>query len=130
MEQSIYLKALAQQRRVYQRLSEVLDLSRQMAEAADREDPVTVQMFLSMRGEPIQDLSVIKSALQQQREEAAGTEDGARLAAILDGQDGGSSREEQALAAQVAANRRLYQQVMELDKRLNLKLTRDKSIYK
>ena len=34
------------------------------------------------------------------------------------------------LAAQIGANRRLLEQVLELDRVLNRKLTREKSIYK
>ena len=55
-------------------------------------------------------------------------EDGKRLAELLNGEPA-REEAEQALAAQVQMNRRLLQQVLELDKTLSLKVAREKSFY-
>ena len=121
------LKAHVQAKRIYSLLAEVLDLSRQLTEALDRNDQVTVRMLVSMRREPINKLCLARAVLEEQKMELP-AEDGKRLAELLNGE---SAREEaeQALAAQVQMNRRLLQQVLELDKTLSLKVAREKSFY-
>ena len=52
MEASILLDAHVQAKRIYNLLNEVMDVSRQMAEAVDRDDQVAIQMLVSMREEP------------------------------------------------------------------------------
>lgn len=128
MEPSKLLDAHVQAKRMYHLLSEVMDLSRQLAQALDRGDEVTVRMLLAMRGEPIQKLGLVRQALNQQMA-ALGEEDALRLALLLQGEPPAAA-EEQPLAEQVAANRRLWQQVIELDRRLSLSLARDKSLYR
>ena len=110
---SVLLDAQVQTKRMYSLLNEVMDLSRQLAEALDRNDQVTVQMVISMREEPIKRLRAAQSALEEQRN-SLDPEAGKRL---------------EALASQVAINRRLLTQVLELDRVLNKKVTREKSIY-
>lgn len=104
-----------------------MDLSRQLAEALDRNDQVTVQMVISMREEPIKRLRAAQSALEEQRN-SLDPEAGERLGALLNGAPAEEPGEE-ALASQVAINRRLLTQVLELDRVLNKKVTREKSIY-
>ena len=127
MEQDVILKAHVQAKRIYSLLAEVLDLSRQLTEALDRNDQVTVRMLVSMRREPINKLRLARAVLEEQKMELP-AEDGKRLAELLNGEP---AREEveQALAAQVQMNRRLLQQVLELDKTLSLKVAREKSFY-
>ncbi len=127
MQQYILTDALIQARRMSILFHEVIDLSRQLAEAVDRNDQVTIQMLISMRREPIQKLVQADQAMNAQVI-ALPQEEGRRLAALLQGEKG-MDKDEQILAAQVMTNRRLLAQMMEIDKVLNCKLTRDKSIY-
>ena len=46
------LDAQVQEKRRYALLSELFDLTKQLAEAVDRNDEVTIQMLLSMREGP------------------------------------------------------------------------------
>lgn len=124
---SVLLDAQVQTKRMYSLLNEVMDLSRQLAEALDRNDQVTVQMVISMREEPIKRLRAVQSALEEQRN-SLDPEAGERLGALLNGAPAEEPGEE-ALASQVAINRRLLTQVLELDRVLNKKVTREKSIY-
>ena len=98
-----------------------------MAEAVDRDDQVTVQMLLAMREEPIRELTNAREALKQQIA-ASAPEDAKRLRAILNG-EATEAAEERVLVNQVAANQRLLEQVQQLDKILNQKISREKSIY-
>ena len=120
MEASTLLDAHVQAKRIYNLLNEVMDVSRQMAEA--------IQMLVSMREEPVRKLQRARRALEEQRN-ALEPETARRLSRLLNG-EAAETEAEAPLAAQVGANRRLLEQVLELDRVLNRKLTREKSIYK
>ncbi|MCI9647885.1 hypothetical protein [Oscillibacter sp.] len=128
MEASILLDAHVQAKRIYNLLNEVMDVSRQMAEAVDRDDQVAIQMLVSMREEPVRKLQRARRALEEQRN-ALEPETAQRLSRLLNG-EAAETEAEAPLAAQVGANRRLLEQVLELDRVLNRKLTREESIYK
>lgn len=125
MEQTKRMEAHVLTRRIYNKLGEVMDLSRQLAEALDRNDEVSVRVLLNMREEPLREAQQTHMALQQIINETA---DGERLRALLNGAAAQSEGEEP-LAAQIGMNRRLLDQVQELDRALNRKLTRERSIY-
>ena len=125
MEQTKLLEAQVQVRRIYNALGEVADLSKQIAEALDRNDSVAVRVLLAMREEPILTAQLSREVLQQQINEV---EDGERLRELLNGAEA-KTAEEAGLAAQVAMNARLLKQVQEMDRGLNQKITRDKSVY-
>ena len=127
MEASALLDAHVQLKRVYAALNEALDLTRQMADAADRDDDVAARMLVSMRQEPTDKLAMAHQALEQQCRALPG-DDGARLAALLKGA-AAETREEDALVSQVRQNKRVLKQLVDLDRTVNLKLAREKSIY-
>ena len=74
MEQEHWMKALVQSKRMGNLLNEVLDLSRQIAQALDRNDQVAVEMLIAMRQEPITKLEEAKQALQEQGEDLKNAE--------------------------------------------------------
>lgn len=121
------LDAQVQEKRRYALLSELFDLTRQLAEAVDRSDEVTIQMLLSMREEPLAQMRQVEENLIRQRA-ALAEEDGRRLEELLSGAPA-RRQEENALSEQVGTNRRLLGQLVELDKRINKKVTREKSVY-
>lgn len=126
LEPSVLLDAQVQMKRIYTQLTEVMDLSRQIAEAADRNDQVSVQLLVAMREEPVQKLGQARRSLEIQRDSLP-EEQGRRLAALLDGAPA-ESPEETALADQTAMSRRLLRQVVELDTVLNRRITGGKSV--
>lgn len=128
MEASTLLDAHVQAKRIYSLLNEVMDISRQMAEAVDRDDQVAIQMLVSMREEPVHKLRQTRRALKEQRD-ALEPESALRLSQLLNG-EGAETEAEAPLAAQIGANRRLLEQLLELDRVLNRKVTREESIYK
>lgn len=127
MEQNRLLDALVQTKRMGNLLNEVMDLSRQLAEAVDRNDQVTVRLLLTMREEPIDQLKAADQALRDQRD-ALAPEEARRLSELLNG-GAAAVESEEALADQVAANQRRLKQVLELDKAISQKLAREKSVY-
>ncbi|WP_295740396.1 hypothetical protein [uncultured Oscillibacter sp.] len=128
MEALTLLDAHVQAKRIYSLLNEVMDISRQMAEAVDRDDQVAIQMLVSMREEPVHKLRQARRALKEQRD-ALEPESALRLSQLLNG-EGAETEAEAPLAAQIGANRRLLEQLLELDRVLNRKVTREESIYK
>ena len=127
MEASALMNIHVQLKRIYTALNETYDLTRQLADAVDRNDQVTVQMLVAMRQEPVeklrrgqQVLDQLKAALPQ---EAQGP-----MEALLKG-FGTPAPEEAALANQAAINQRLLKQLVDLDRIVNRKVTREKSIY-
>lgn len=127
MRQSDLLDALVLERKIYNQLNEVFDLSQQLAEAADRGDPVAVQMLVGMRQEPINLIDEANRGLKRQLESLP-EEDSARLKALLDGAAplGG---EEERLCAQVAVNQKLLKKTVELDRRISGKIAGGSSVY-
>lgn len=121
------LDAQVQEKRRYALLSELFDLTKQLAEAVDRNDEVTIKMLLSMREGPLAQMRQVEENLTRQRSSLS-EEDGRRLAELLSGAQA-QRQEENALSGQVGTNRRLLGQLVELDKRVNKKVTREKSVY-
>lgn len=128
MEASALLDAHVQLKRAYTALNEALDLTRQLAEAVDRNDQVTIHMLVSMRQEPTDKLARACQALEQQRL-ALSEADAARLSALLKG-EAAETEAEAPLVAQIGVNQRVLKQLVDLDQVVNRKLAREKSIYK
>ena len=127
MTGALLLDAQVQEKRRYALLSELFDLTKQLAEAVDRNDEVTIQMLLSMREGPLAQMRQVEENLTRQRSSLS-EEDGRRLAELLSGAQA-QRQEENGLSGQVGTNRRLLGQLVELDKRVNKKVTREKSVY-
>ena len=127
MEDSVLLEAQIQQKKMHNLLSELMDLTRQLMEAADRGDEVTIQLLVGMRNDPPEKMRTVRWALEQQRDSLR-PEEGQRLAALLNG--GVAENEaEKPLANQVAVNNRLLQELIEYDRRLSLKIAQEDSVY-
>lgn len=127
MNDTILLDAHIQCKRMYTLLNETMDLSRQLVEAADRGDQTTVELLVGMREDPIRKLQLTRKALEQQRDSLP-HEEGRHLAELLNG-GAPQSEAEKPLAAQVAQNQKLFQELIALDERLSYKLVQEKSIY-
>lgn len=114
-------------RRLYVKLTEFEDLTRQLAEAVDRRDEVSVQMLLNMRGEPAQ--QIWESGQQLRQYVLSLPEDDAIRAKEL--LEGAPQREpgEAALCAQIAQNQRLASRCQELDKHISLRMCGKRSFY-
>jgi len=128
MEAPALLDALVQLKKIYTALNEALDLTRQLAEAVDRDDQITIHMLVSMRQEPTDKLARAHQALDQQKA-ALSAADAERLSALLNGA-AEPEPEEAALVNQAALNQRTLKQLVDLDRVVNRKLTREKSVYK
>ena len=132
MTEKTVMDALVQMKRTGNLLNELEDLTRQMGEAIDRNDQVSLEMLIAMREEPLGKLQEADQAVRDQLELLADKFEAAQLASMLDGgppADAGA-RVQQQLCEQVATNNRRLKRIRELDRRLNERLARENSVYR
>ena len=84
MDSHVIAAALATERKCYAALTEVMELTQDLSDAVQRQDQVTVQMFLSMRQEPINQLKEYRR-LQRKRCASLPEEESAALWKVLTG---------------------------------------------
>ncbi|NBI66755.1 hypothetical protein D1646_07980 [Pseudoflavonifractor sp. 60] len=115
------------ERKKYNCLSEVMELSRQMGEALDRNDDVSVRMLLALRQDPILQLEELKQAIARKRD-GLEPEEQDRLSALAAGASPKGESEE-SYTKQAGSARRLLERVVELDRRLSIRLGGKNSFY-
>ena len=127
MTEKTVMDALVQMKRTGNLLNEVEDLTRQMGEAIDRNDQVSLQMLIAMREEPLGKLQAADQAIRDQLELLTDKLEAAQLASMLNGGLPADSnvRTQRQLCEQVASNNRRLKQIMELDQQLNQRLGRE-----
>ena len=131
VEEKTVMDALVQMKRTGNLLNELWDLTQQLGQSIDRNDQVSTQMLIAMREEPLGKLQAADQALREQLEALPSPEEAAGLTGMLNGGPPAdpAQRSQVMLCEQVASNRRRLSQVMELDRNLNQRLGREKSVY-
>ena len=123
------LKELAAlQMRICAKLNETLGLSQELAEAVERQDQVSVKLLLSSRQKPILELQELYAAIKLKRCDLSGGDEKDFDRLVSGG--AAETEEERPVAAQQAANQRLLERLIGLDRRLNEMLCKERSIYK
>lgn len=115
------------ERKKYNCLSEVWDLSQQIGQAMDRSDDVSIRMLIAMRQEPLLQLQELKAAIEA-KQESLPPEDQRRVSALKQGAVP-QGEEETAYHNQAGSARRLLERILELDERLNRRLAGKNSFY-
>jgi hypothetical protein len=110
------------------KLLEVADVTRQIAEAADRRDELSVQLLLGERERPMRELSEIEDGIRAYLPELPQAQ-AIRLDALLHGA-APETEAEAALAEQTAQYRRQLESVVALDRQLSVRLGGSRSFYK
>lgn len=108
-------------------LEEVSDLTKQLAEAINRRDQVSVQMVLAMRDGPIRAMREIEDGIEVFLP-ALPAEDARRCDALLRG-GAAETADEEPLAALVARLQSRLKSVAELDEQLSVRMGGKKSFY-
>lgn len=114
-------------RSMYTALTELLELTNELSKAIQRQDQVSVQLFLSMRQEPLDRLRVCDTRLRRLCSLLPPAE-GAQLRQVLNGQGGGTAAT-QGLERTVRQNRQLLEQITRMDERINRRMGGKKSFY-
>lgn len=115
------------ERKKYNYLSEVLDLSQQLSEVLDRNDSVSARMLVAMRQEPLLQLQELKGMVNVKRE-GLSPEDRERITDLAQGA-APRDEDETLYRNQVDSVNRLLGRVIELDEQLSRRLAGDKSFY-
>lgn len=115
------------ERKKYNCLSEVMDLSGQLGDALDRGDEVSVRMLLAMREEPLVQLRELKLAMEEKLK-GLSPEERARVSGLGRGAEP-QGEDEAAYWTQAGSARRLLERTVELDERLNRRLAGKDSVY-
>lgn len=120
--------AISLQRSMYISLTEVDELTTELSEAVKRQDQVSVQMFLSMRQEPINHLQALKAQVEKQCAQLPPSE-GALLRDILNGKGTPSDPREEELMRLVGKNRDFLARIVRADRRISQRLGGSHSFY-
>ena len=98
---------LALQRKVLRKLNEALGITRELAEAVEREDQVSVRLLLSSRQMPLLELQELDAAMDLKRCELSGADEAA-FDRLVTRRGAAEDPAEQELADQLARNRRVW----------------------
>ena len=119
---------LATERRIYAALSEVLELTVELSTSIQRGDSVSVQLFLQLRQEPINQLREYQANLAQQCR-VLPAEDWRELEGLLAGQAPAASSGTRPLQEQLQRNRALWTRVVQADRAASGRLCGKDSFY-
>lgn len=117
------------ERKKYNYLNEVLDLTEQIGQAADRNDQVAMRMLVAMRQDPILSLAEVDDTAKT-RLEGLDREERERLEELRSGADQARNDAERTFLEQSGRTRRLLERVVELDRRISLRMAGGQSFYK
>ena len=118
MDSQVIAAALATERKCYAALTEVMELTQDLSDAVQRQDQVTVQMFLSMRQEPINQLKEYRS-LQRKRCASLPEEESAALWKVLTGKGADGTGQLQDLEKVVGQNQSLLERIQQGDRQVS-----------
>ena len=110
------------------RLMEATELTRQIADAAERGDSVAAELLAEEREGPVRAAHALSEELRRRVQEQP-EEDARRLDALLHGAPA-RSEEEAGLAEQTAQFTRLLGAIVEMDRRLSERLGGERSFYR
>lgn len=127
MEDTVLKELYLKTRKQYVKLLEFFDLTKQLGEAVDRKDEISVQMLLHMREDPIHSLSELEVQLHEGVLKLP-EEDAIRAHQLLTGSPP-QKKEEEDLCNQIAQNKRLLERSQELDRRISLRVDGRHSFY-
>ena len=128
MTRNDWLELTVLERRKYNCLVEVEDVTKQLAEALDRNDEVSVRMLIAMRQDPLLKLEEADQSEKQRKASFPG-EDQERIRTLLQRQTARFDGEDVFLE-QAGKTRRLLERVVELDQRINVRMAGDQSFYR
>lgn len=116
------------ERKIYRKLDETYQITQELAEAVSRGDQVSVGMLISSRQTPVLELKEGFASVYLKRCDLSG-DDEKQFDRLISSGGQPQSPAEQEVANQITANRRLWEKIVTLDRRVNERICRDQSIY-
>lgn len=127
MTRDDWLELTVLEKKKYNHLVEVQDVTRQLAEGLDRNDQVSVRMLVAMRHDPIRLLAEVDNS-GKMRMATMPEEDQERIRELTKGAEPRDDGE-RLFQTQVEKTRRLLEQVVSLDRRVSVRMAGDSSFY-
>lgn len=127
MTKNDWLELTVLERKKYNCLLEVEDVTRQLAEALDRNDQVAAQMLVALRQDPLLQLEEVDRG-EKERKAGFPEEDQERLQTLLRDREARYDGES-AFLEQADKTRKLLERVVELDRRISLRMAGEHSFY-
>ena len=127
MTRDEWLELTVLERKKYNYLVEIQDLTKQLAESLDRNDQVSTRMLVAMRQDPIRQLAEVDDG-ERTRRSVLADEDQERIKA-LEGGDPAQDDHERVYLEQAGKTRRLLERVVELDRHVSIRIAGGHSFY-
>lgn len=127
MTRDEWLELTVLEKKKYNHLVEIQDVTRQLAEGLDRNDQVSVRMLVAMRHDPIRLLAEADNS-GKMRMAAMPEEDQERVRELTGGAEPRDDGE-RVFREQASKTRRLLEQVVSLDERVSVRMAGDSSFY-
>ena len=127
MTRDAWLELTVLEKKKYNYLIEIEDLTKQMAQSLDRNDQVSTRMLVAMRQDPLRHLEEVDKG-EKIRLSAFSQEERDRVRALRQG-DPARDPDETVFQNQAGKTRRLLEQVVELDRRISLRMAGERSYY-
>jgi hypothetical protein len=127
MTKDDWLELTVLEKKKYNYLVEIEDITRQLAESLDRNDQVSARMLVAMRQDPIRLLAEISESARA-RQDALPEEGREALRELLAG-TAASGDGQRIFQEQAGKTRRLLEQVVAMDRRVSLRMAGEHSFY-
>lgn len=127
MTRDEWLELTVLERKKYNYLIEIQDLTKQLADSLDRNDQVSIRMLVAMRQDPIRHLVEVDAG-EKARISTLADEDQERVKA-LEKSDLTQDDNERVYFEQAGRTRRLLEQVVEMDRRISIRMVGEHSFY-
>lgn len=128
MEERDFEELLALEKAFYTKLIETEGLTRELLEAVERQDQMSIRMLLAMRRKPVTELQEIRGHRKLKRLDLSES-DGGQFDRLVAGGVPQCAGEEP-VARQTAVNRRLLERLLEEDRAISRRLCGNRSCYK
>ena len=113
---------------MYRVLSELEELTQELSQAVNRGDKVSIQMFLSMRRDPLNQMARHQAALRRQYAGLPG-KDARLLRALLEDPSPPACAGSEELVRQAARNRSILERIVRTDRQISQRLAGKSSFY-
>ena len=127
MTRDAWLELTVLEKKKYNYLIEIEDLTKQLGQSLDRNDQVSTRMLVAMRQDPLRQLEEIDKG-ERIRLSALSEAEQERVRALRQG-DPPRDADETVFLTQAGKTRRLLEQVVELDRRISLRMAGEHSFY-
>lgn len=124
----VLAQAIAVEKEMYRALTELEELTQELAQAVSRGDKVSIQMFLSMRRDSLNQMARHQASLRRQYTSLPAA-DARLLRALLEDASPPACAGSEELVRQAARNRAVLERIVRADQKISRHLAGNASFY-